>query len=434
MANKYVNKSGNDANDGSTPELAKLTIQAAITAATVEGDLVIVGSGYYNEKLTTRTNVSCNLRADGVVILDGASLGNAPAITIAITSPVHFTMKAHTTGGKWVIRNHTATSLLYWNYSSFVGTKNVYLDNIDFLSNSNTNGVDISSTQAINTQVFNCIFSGFLGVGLGINSTNSSLAAYVNNNTFYNCVTGAYLQNATAPVITFIDNIISNCTTAYWFKTTTTNMTPVTNNHYYSITNWKIAATTYASLALLQGAGFDLTSIVANPNFVDVSENIFYLKSRSAINAAIGAIPFGYTRGQNYDPEVSWLITSSPDNTGWYNADGNIQKNLSTGFFELVTGLTGVIDSPVYDFEVIQLVKRIYLACNQAWPTNMIDTTNTDVRPNYQTIEIRGSNSAFDQDDAVIAWTEVKTEQQITPISGRYFQLRITMRSNGVAA
>jgi len=51
----YVGKHGSDANDGRTPSNAKLTIQAAVTAA-AEGDTILVYPGSYNETVTHAAN------------------------------------------------------------------------------------------------------------------------------------------------------------------------------------------------------------------------------------------------------------------------------------------------------------------------------------------------------------------------------------------
>lgn len=61
MAIIYINKSGSDANNGSTKELAKLTIQGAINASATN-DTFIVGSGRYQESLTL--SVTRNYRFD----------------------------------------------------------------------------------------------------------------------------------------------------------------------------------------------------------------------------------------------------------------------------------------------------------------------------------------------------------------------------------
>ena len=49
----YVNKSGSNANNGTTPTLAKLTITAGV-ALMATGDSLVVGSGFYNETITTQ--------------------------------------------------------------------------------------------------------------------------------------------------------------------------------------------------------------------------------------------------------------------------------------------------------------------------------------------------------------------------------------------
>lgn len=51
----YVGKHGNDANNGMTPNNAKLTIQAAVTAA-VAGDTILVYPGTYTETITHAAN------------------------------------------------------------------------------------------------------------------------------------------------------------------------------------------------------------------------------------------------------------------------------------------------------------------------------------------------------------------------------------------
>lgn len=52
MANIYVRKSGNDSNDGSTPELAKLTIAGAVSSAS-DNDTIYIGAGLWKEQNIT---------------------------------------------------------------------------------------------------------------------------------------------------------------------------------------------------------------------------------------------------------------------------------------------------------------------------------------------------------------------------------------------
>jgi len=68
----YVSKSGSNGNAGSDPDFPKLNIKDAIDAAAL-GTQVIVGSGIYviNETILSQDN---NLKADGLVILDGQGL------------------------------------------------------------------------------------------------------------------------------------------------------------------------------------------------------------------------------------------------------------------------------------------------------------------------------------------------------------------------
>ena len=68
----YVSKSGSNGNAGTDPDFPKLKIKDAIDAA-VQLDEVIVGSGIYviDETIDSRDK---NLKADGLVILDGEGL------------------------------------------------------------------------------------------------------------------------------------------------------------------------------------------------------------------------------------------------------------------------------------------------------------------------------------------------------------------------
>ncbi|MFA6065257.1 MAG: hypothetical protein WCW44_04875 [archaeon] len=439
MATYYVNKSGSDSNNGTTAALAKLTIQAGANLLTTTGDALVIGSGTYNEKITIPSTFNGTIYFDGTVILDGTSLASGNAITINIAGTQTKSFAPYSTGGKLIIKNHIGSYLLYLN-TPVLTTLSV--QGVEFYSNGQTAAI-YNTVYTAPTIIQNCLFSGFSGANYAIylSANNSTVINTVVNNTFYNCGYALYqtFANQAAFPIVFMNNIVSNCTYAFRTGTSNANLASaiIIKNHYYSITSgWITGGGTYATLAAWQAVGFDASSISANPNFADPANEIFYLTTASSISSTQGAIPFGYARGQAYDPQSNWNIIpdAGHDNSGWYNPDGNVGKNGTTGFFELIGGTAGVIWSPVYDFGSVQAIKQINLAVDQTWGTTMVDTTTSDTKPNYQTIEVRGSGTSFNQDDGTIAWTEVKLEMPITPVSGRFIQVRLTLRTDDVSA
>ena len=427
MSTIYVSKSGNDVNNGSTYLLSKLTISAALTTAGATTSTIIVGSGLYNEKLTIIAGAIITFYADGVVILDGTSIASGQAIYIGFTGG-SANFFPYTTGGCWILQNHVATSLIGVFSSAAVSYTNMI-----FISNSNVNAWQSAAGAGIPTFT-NCVFSGFTTV-VGGSSQNMPMSFY--NCTFYGGTT-AILTGLSAPVVIISQCIFSNFTTAWNLIVAPTFSN---NNIYYNVTNYKVGASTYVNQSQVQAAGYDLNSLWQNPNFVDAANNVFYLTSNPNVtnNAYLyyGAYPYGLTRGNVYNPDNKWLITGSFDNSGWYNPDGNI--TMVSSLFQLTTGATGVIWSPVYDLTSSQTISQFNVDALQVWGTNMVDTTKTDVRPNYQTSEIRASATSFNQNDGVIAWTELKnripfTTQGSTNLTGRYVQLRLTLRNDDVAA
>ena len=204
------------------------------------------------------------------------------------------------------------------------------------------------------------------------------------------------------------------------------------------------SSTYYSTFAAWQAALFDVSSLNQNPNFIDPTNNIFFLTSNpyggSIYNFYYGAYNFGKTTGSAYaGTDTTWKIITSLDSpaqsgTGWLNTDTFVTQNGTTKDFELTSDTVGVITSPVYDVGSVQTSTATGLAGIQVWPTNMFDTTISDVQPNYQTMEIRASNSAYNQGDASPSWTEIKWGLPMSSMTGRYWQLRVTLRNNDVAA
>ena len=424
MSTYYVSKSGNDANAGTSYALSKLTIQAALNLGT--GNTIIIGAGLYNEKITDALIGNHNIYMDGVVILDGTGIGNS---NVAINLYPGGNILPYYTGGLLIVQNHIATTLMSMGEYNIVSK----ISNVIFISNSNTTCFSVGSYN--NGLTFsNCVFSGFSTVFF--TSGTGNIPCSFSNCTFYNGTTAISVNSTSTPTVTISWCIFSNFTTA-WSIGSSTRLAYLNDNQYYNVTNWKIGANTYTTLPQVQSVNvnYDSRSIVANPNFTDVTNNIFYLKSASSVGSRIGAYPYGITGGASNDFDGKWLITGSVDNSGWYNSDGNVSKNVTTGFFELVGGITGIIWSPVMDIGSIQVISQLDLAVRDKYPYSVIDSTNADVLPNYQTSEIRVNNTTFNQNDGVIAWTTVKNNCAFTlPLVGRYVQIRITIRNNGVAA
>ncbi|MFA6065164.1 MAG: hypothetical protein WCW44_00440 [archaeon] len=433
MATLYVSKSGSDSNDGSSYALSKLTIQAAVNAS-LTGDTIIVGSGLYNEKISSVNGKSLTLSADGTVVMDGTALASNPFFSF--TGILTVNIGPATTGGQWIFQNNVGTSLCYYSGTNAAA---VNYTNCTFISNSNSYGVYFySGTTSDSFTVTNCVFSGFTAGVYGLGAA-AQITVNAYRCTFYNCTYGISSTNSTTGGVMGVLslNIFSNCTTA-WKQGSSSAITYLNDNQYYSITNWQISTNTYTTLAQVQAVGtnYDSRSAVADPQFADPANNIFYPKVASSVSPYVGAFPYSFTQGSANDSLGKWNIipAAGHDNSGWYNPDGNVTKNGTTGNFELTSGTSGVLWSPVYDVGSIQTISKVSLSKAEIWGSNMIDTTKTDTKPNYQTIEVRASTSSFNQDDADIAWTEVKTEIAFTGMSGRYVQLRLTMRTDDVSA
>jgi hypothetical protein len=420
MATYYVNKSGSSGNNGTTPALAKLTIAQGMALCTT-GDTVIVGSGTYAERISY--GVAINLYADGVVYLDGTGIITTGIVVTMTIGTSNCTMAAHpTNGGKWIIKNWNVNSVtfgtFYANCNNGIVQHNI--NNVELYGNVNNSvGVYISNGTV---NVANCVFSGF---GLyGIYYTGNQGNSFTSN-TFYNC---GIAINSTVSTYTQYNIFHTNTTSV---KFTSNPTTTLNYNIYYSTTNLLTVNTTnYTILSAVQAINSELQGYSANPSLIDPANGVFFLGSVGTY----GAYPYSsITKGASANSDGKWIITGATDNTGWYNADGNITKNGTDGAFELSAGVSGVLLSPVYDLGATYSNTKISLASQQTWPTNMIDQTKTDIRPNYQTVSLRASSVSFNQGDATPSWNEVNIESPLSGINGRYLQAKITMRNDDVA-
>jgi hypothetical protein len=445
MATYYVNKSGSDSNNGTTPTLAKLTIGAAIYTA-ASGDSIIVGSGSYNERISW-ANKALNIYADGIVVLDGTGVGGSGVpISYTQSGSGGFTnnILPYTTGGKWIIQNHNISNDLLGNititnvYASGGQGSTLNINSFEIYCNINAkNGIVsrvTSGTSIVTASVVasNCVIIGYGAYGMYASSVTSNSIAYIKatNCTFYNCSIAMFASQYCLLNGGIYYNIFHTNTTNIKTISTPTYSLINYNIHHNQTNLLTVNTTNYTTLSAVQALGSELNGFAADPGLIDPANGVFYLSSIGNY----GAYPYSaITRGASYNPDSKWIITAAKDDTGWYCAGGNITKSGVDGAFELSAGTSDTIESPVFDNGINNTTNSlISIASDQTWPTHMADKTKTDIRPNYQTVEIRSSNTAFVQADASPSWVEVNIESPITQI-GRYVQLRITLRNDDVA-
>ena len=84
----YISPSGNDGNNGTTPDTPFATIQAAVDAAGTTTNLTfVIGSGTYNEVLSRASSGNSNyhwvFQGDGEVILNGDGVSDSQNVCIS---------------------------------------------------------------------------------------------------------------------------------------------------------------------------------------------------------------------------------------------------------------------------------------------------------------------------------------------------------------
>ena len=439
----YVNKSGSNANNGTTPTLAKLTITAGV-ALMATGDSLVVGSGLYNEYVNlTLAGSTLIFYADGNVVIDGQGLTNPALIYLGDTGAAVVSFLPYATGGTWTFQNSSGGAI----YQAGVGNGQnyqMYFTNCSFLGASYGIYTQANYGNKQTIVLRNCIFSGNTTASirtLGSSYSAQLVASSIHQCVFYNTPYAYFDNNSNYGIAgAFRGNVFHTCTTAIYLGIAPSATGSIDYNVYYNCTNlMNYLTVNKTTLAAVQALGFEVAGgLTTNPVFEDVANNIFYPTVQLDPLVQRGTYPFSLIRGSNYNPDSKWNIIAAGgyDNSGWYNPDGNV--TMVSNMFQLTSGTSGVIWSPVYDLGSSQIIQQFNVEAIQIWPANMVDTTTSDVRPNYQTAEIRVSASAFNQNNGVIAWTELKNKidfitQGSTYMTGRYVQIRLTLRNADVA-
>lgn len=217
----YVAKTGNDSNDGSSWQEAKLTISAMVTASS-NGDTIYIGTGTYDEEVDLDTaNKSITLDGvdktasiartgsgeKGIVIEDNTTIKN---LTASSTSK---------TVGAMGISGNGKTNLVVEDCNIFGAYDGVRLDNCDGVSIKNSNisanydGFNYSNSQ--NVVVEGCSFSTD-----GSYSTSITPRALMGNKgtiKAYNCSLTTTNDNSSEISVGFehqgnTQTILNNCT------------------------------------------------------------------------------------------------------------------------------------------------------------------------------------------------------------------------------
>lgn len=360
-ANTYfVRQSGSDSNTGLSPTASLRTIQAAITRASA-GDVVWIGAGTYNERLTTARSGTSTGHVRFAADTDGFRTGDAGAVIVQGASGSSTLTMSHDwidvegitfTGGTTAVLSTSSASTLRNCRLNNQSTNGVLVNSGAFnivnttIDSAGTYGVSIAggNFSAVNSVVSNCstaavyqagassnttidrcqivscgygihIASGYARVGNSVirNSTtvgvvvlNSTSNADVWNNTIVANGIGVGVWNAR---ITLRNNIITEHSTA--FGGLGTNTITHSNNLYWNNT------TTYS--AITAGTG----DITADPRFLNRGTNNFCISDTSP---AIGAGTVGSSQhaprqtNQNYATGLSGLDMNGitrPKSTTW---------------------------------------------------------------------------------------------------------------------
>ena len=196
MATYYVRKSGNDANSGLSPSLAKLTYTAAYNAAS-SGDTIYIGAGVYREaQLTTSKQISFIGDYLGTYTGDaGLVMFRGSAADVTATTGTCLQLNSSGASGtiiRWIAFSGWSSHQILLN----VGAINVTITDCAFHSSGGTGGSihhAFSSTLSTALTVERCLF---VGTANGIWYSQGDNVDRTINWTVRNCVFMLWTQGA----------------------------------------------------------------------------------------------------------------------------------------------------------------------------------------------------------------------------------------------
>jgi len=419
MANKYVNKSGDNGNGGTSHSDAYETISYGISQMS-NGDTLYVGSGVYEENLSFSSSGTYNIYGDGYVVLDGSSVGGT---CINVAHHVDATVKLY--------------DLTIVNY---------------------TNGAWAGHRNEIHFK--RCIVKDCSGYGLRV--TNYQSSGYtlsedcVWDNAHIDCLREYLPGNVYIKTSTFINNTSANgAIYAYGLRSGQSGKLYISSCHIDD--TLKLNGNVY-------GGGYvELGSL----DYCNVRDSIEYQGSvynnLSEFQAAYEALA-GHSFNKDPDFNDNYTLRWSSPNIGngessvdigglesasYYNGSSNlfedaILSNISrnaSGDFEVSGASVGTITSSVLDFGSDVEIGIVRLNAIEYYPDDVVDYDNGDTEPNRRNYEYRyatDASGAFTQSAGSPSWNiaefgdHLKDDKSVPAC--RYIQFRITIRTNGVAA
>lgn len=427
MTTYYIDSNrGNDSNDGLSWSTPKASIGGVLTLPPVDGDVLILAPGDYNESIVTSVNITikAHQRHTATIIAPGIDApiqgsGNGLAfedLVLDLRSP----------GTGWFYKKITIpsnlkiTNCVIRAASRYPIISQSNLDDGVLNSEIKYNVFDIEigdndrpilKFEGDLTFIGNTIrlqVSGTTPRRL-VESTNiDNFNIYISDNIFYldsTTLDAIIYVDSGSPAVLFIDhNVINNSITA--------------NQPY------KIRGTTYNSLAALQTDNYELHGVNnTDPQLGDIVRGNYNIPKDSILatsgtdGARVGAWNPGVVFSENATDWSNWTANNCVYVAGqWMLGEG---------------ATTGTVTSPVIDlvgnYEIVGLV----FSAVQIFPTNVVDVTNTGVSPEELEAEIRMDVNPFSESDPTPPWQEVNLNEKVSLGTYRYVQVRFTLRKNG---
>jgi hypothetical protein len=429
MSEIWVSKSGNNSNVG-TPASPKLTITAAMSGSAASG-IIYITTGNYNEQINwgVVTPVDFTMIASGRVIVDAQGLRTSCYTHPANTNNLEFR--------GMIFQN--ATQQLFISSASNGSTRFIFRS---------------------------CEFRDAPAVAIGTGTNQPSLEIY-NCATFnMNATTDAAFASSAVPGFPLLafDSLFDNITAASGVMRMAGTNQPImyrnifnrvsnTNNFYFVLTgavnpnqmdyNWyDVGArfyrngTSFADLAAWKaiGATTDPHSVSGSADFVDRDRGLFStlpggnLLSVQPNGGIIGPfrVAYGLSQGRN----ASQFLSGAMQNVS-INASGNIQI-VDTNL------ISGIVTFNTQDLGAVVRLRALRLSTlGEVYPTDVVDAETDDV-PNHHTVEYRtSSTSQVDCESQSYSKVRRVADGLVNfpqPLNARWIQIRLTLRTNGVAA